>query len=260
MKVEEICIKYAFDMDKNLLKQIVGNTQSKSNLNIVVSGRENPIVTTYKTPILLNKTSRYEIALTNLDTYYSFPNIDETNNQFKYRNTKGQWKMIRLETRSYEITGIQKEIRKQIDGKEDIILKANRATLKCGLSIRKGCMVNFKVENSISSVLGFDKNEYGDDEYYGEHIVNIMQVNTIMVNLDIITDSYVNGTIAPVIYNFFPKLSPGVKIVQSPINLIYLPIIVDTINQIKVLLTDQNHKPLDFRGEKLNIRFHLREC
>ena len=87
-----------------------------------------------------------------------------------------------------------------------------------------------------------------------------MQVNTIMVNLDIVTNSYINGTTAPVIYNFFPNVSPGVKIFQSPINLVYLPITVDTINRIKVRLTDQNHTPLDFRGEELTIRFHLREC
>ena len=31
------------------------------------------------------KTDRkYEIALVNLETYYSFPNVDDTNNQFSY--------------------------------------------------------------------------------------------------------------------------------------------------------------------------------
>ena len=168
--------------------------------------------------------------------------------------------MIILETGSYEISGIQKEIRKQIDGKEDIEVKANRATLKCKLFIRKGCKVNFNVNNSLASVLGFNTKEYGPGEHFVENIVNIMQVNTIMVNLDIVTNSYINGTIAPVIYNFFPNVSPGVKIVQSPINLVYLPITVDTINRIKVWLTDQNHTPLDFRGEELTIRFHPREC
>ncbi len=97
---------------------------------------------------MLDKTRKYEIALTNLDTYYSFPNINKTNNQFQYKNARGQTKMIMLETGSYGISGIQKEIRKQIDGKEDIELKANRATLKCKLFIRKGCKVNFNVNNS----------------------------------------------------------------------------------------------------------------
>ena len=247
-------------METELLEQLIKNTQSKSNMNLVVSGKENPITTTFKAPILLDKSRKYEIALTNLDTYYSFPNINNTNNQFQYKNARWQTKMIILETGSYEISGIQKEICKKIDGKEDIELKANRATLKCKLFIRKGCKVNFNVNNSLASVLGFDTKEYGSGEHFGENIVNIMQVNTIMVNLDIVTNSYINGTIAPVIYNFFPNVSPGVKIVQSPINLVYLPITVDTINRIKVWLTDQNHTPLDFRGEELTIRFHLREC
>ena len=120
--------------------------------------------------------------------------------------------MIILETGSYEISGIQKEIRKQIDGKEGIELKANLTTLKCKLFIRKGCKVNFNVNNSLASVLGFNTKEYGPGEHFVENIVNIMQVNTIMVNLDIITNSYVNRTMALVLYNLFPNVSHCVKI------------------------------------------------
>ena len=55
-------------MEAELLEQLIKNTQSKSNMNLVVSGKENPITTTFKAPILLDKTRKYEIALTNLDT------------------------------------------------------------------------------------------------------------------------------------------------------------------------------------------------
>ena len=65
---------------------------------------------------------------------------------------------------------------------------------------------------------------------------------------------------APVIYNCFPNVSPDEKIVQSPINLVYLPVIVDTINCIKVWFTDQNHNLLNFRGEVSAIRDGLKLC
>ena len=247
-------------MEEQLLEKIAENTNSKSSRNIVVSGRNNPIITTFKAPILLDKKKKYEIALTNLDTYYSFPNIDLTNNSFKYQNSKGKWKNITIETGSYEIAGIRKEIHNQVDDKKDIDIKPNRATLKCMLIVRNGCTVDFNVENSLATVLGFNKQKYKAGSHNGEHLVNIMQVNTIMVNLDIVTNSYIKGVLAPVIYNFFPDVSPGVKIIQSPTNFVYLPITVDTINCMRVWLTDQDHHPLNFRGEQLTIRFHLRDC
>ena len=49
---------------------------------------------------------------------------------------------------------------------------------------------------------------------------------------------------------FFPNVSPGYKITETPVNLVYLPITSDTINNITDWLTDQNGKELDLRGEK----------
>ena len=48
------------------------------------------------------------------------------------------------------------------------------------------------------------------------NIVNIIQVNSILVNLDIISGSYVNGSASPTIYSFYPNVSPGYKIVERP--------------------------------------------
>ena len=66
-------------------------------------------------------------------------------------------------------------------------------------------------------------------------------------------------TQAPVVYNFFPNAAPGQTILEAPHNLIYLPVTVDVISTLSVWLTDQNGELLDLHGEKLTIRFHLRE-
>ena len=79
-----------------------------------------------------------------------------------------------------------------------------------------------------------------------------MQINTNMVDLDVVTKSHIKDALAPVIYNFFPNVSPGVKSVQSPKYLVYLPITVDAIHNIVVWLTDQNHKPLNFSWRRIN--------
>ena len=61
---------------KDLLKQIVDNTEPKKSFSVVVSDNIARFKTWFKPPIQLDKNKDYEIALINLETYYSFPNID----------------------------------------------------------------------------------------------------------------------------------------------------------------------------------------
>ena len=90
-------------------------------------------------------------------------------------------------------------------------------------------------------------------------MVNILTINSIIVNIDIISGSYVKGSAQPIIYSFFPNVSPGYKIIEDPHKLLYLPITADTIRSITIWLTDQNGNELNLREENLSMRFHQRE-
>ena len=100
---------------------------------------------------------------------------------------------------------------------------------------------------------------YGVGRHASEKLVYIMNVNSILVHCNIIHSSYMRGQHAPAVYNFFLNAAPGQKILEAPHNLIYLPVTVDVISSLSVWLTDQDGEHLDLRGEKLPIRFHLRE-
>ena len=58
---------------------------------------------------------------------------------------------------------------------------------------------------------------------------------------------------------FFRK-SPGYKIIETPVNLVYLPIILYTIDSLNVSTTDQDDHLLNISNEMLTIRFHIREA
>ena len=90
-------------------------------------------------------------------------------------------------------------------------------------------------------------------------MVNILTIDSILVNIDIISGSYINGSTQPPMYSFFPDVSPGYKIIENPHNLLYLPITSDTIRSITIWLTDKNGSELNLRGENSSMRFHLRE-
>ena len=68
--------------ETELLQAIADNTEAKDSFYIVVSTRLTSVVTTFSPPIIFRQRSNgeggeYEMALIGLNTYYSFPNVDE---------------------------------------------------------------------------------------------------------------------------------------------------------------------------------------
>ena len=244
-------------METKLLEQIVRNT-AKYSKQIIVSDKKTEFNTVFNPPIELDVD--YEIALVDLETYYSFPNIK--NNIFEYFNGK-KWQKITIQTGSYEIRSLNDFIQNQIallgDDSTAIELSPNRSTLKTMINIKPGYKVTFMNKKSLREVLGFKKKEISAGLHESDNIANILDVNTILVHLNIISGSYVNGNPTPVIYAFFPNVSPGYKIVEKPHNLIYLPVAVKTIKNLKVTLTDQDNNPINLRGETITIKFHMRQ-
>ena len=209
--------------------------------------------------------------MVNLETYYAFPNIGETNNIFVYSPDNGNsWVKIKIPEGSYEIDDINNTIQKEMEKRghydsinEDyyINISANSNTLKSVLIIlEKDYQIDFNHQNSLAKVLGFTGAKYTGGFHESENVVNILSINNILLNIDIISGSFVNGTTKNTIYSFFPKVSPEDKIIESPINLVYLPLTLDTIDSLNVYITDQDDHLLNLRNEKITIRFHIREA
>ena len=100
--------------------------------------------------------------------------------------------------------------------------------------LNNNCELDFRRNNSINSLVGFDSKHYSTGFHESENMVNILTINSILVNIDIISGSYVNGSTQPTIYSFFPDVSPGYKIIENHHNLLYLPITSDTIHSITI--------------------------
>ena len=257
-------------MEGELLEQIVKNTTHKTSFQIIISNDKSNFNTRFNPKLELDREKVYEIALVNLETYYSFPNIDETNNVFIYSPDNGNsWVKIKIPEGSYEIDDINNTIQHEMEKRghydeinEDyyINIAPNTNTLKSVLILEKGYQVDFNHQNSLARVLGFTGAKYTEGFHESENVVDILRINSILVNIDIISGSYVNGTTKSTIYSFFPDVSPGYKIIELPVNLVYLPITLDTIDSLNVTITDQDYHLLNLRNEKLTIRFHIREA
>ena len=257
-------------MEVELLERIANNTDHKTSFQIILSSDKTNFNTRFNPKLELDEKKKYEIALVNLETYYSFPNIDETNNTFVYSPDNGNsWEKIKIPEGSYEIDdindAIQHEMKKrthydEINEDYYINIAPNTNTLKSVLILEKGYQVDFNHQNSLAKMLGFTGNKYTEGFHESENVVDILRINSILVNIDIISGSYVNGTTKSTIYSFFPDVSPGYKIIESPVNLVYLPITLNTIDSLNVMITDQDDHLLNLRNEKLTIRFHIKEA
>ena len=108
--------------------------------------------------------------------------------------------------------------------------------------------------------MGFTNEIIGKGYNESPNIVNIIQVNSILVNLDIISVSYVNGSASTTIYSFYRNVSPGYKIVERPSpSLVFYPVSRNEINFMRVWLTDPNNDSIDLRGGQITIRVCIRE-
>ena len=139
---------------EDLLKQIVINTEHKTSFQIIVSDNKTRFKTKFDPPLQLEKDRKYKIALVNLETYYSFPNIDASNNVFIYSPDNGtSWVESRIHEGSYDLADINdtfhQEMRKR--GHHDVVNEeyyinnsVNINTLRSVLTLEDDYQVDFK--------------------------------------------------------------------------------------------------------------------
>ena len=245
--------------------------EPKDSISLILNSNKTDFKIDFNPPIVLKKDRQYEVALVNLETYYSFPNIDKNNNIFRYSIDNGKnWFEIEIPEGSYELKQINNEIFRLMKSKDHydksikksyINISANLATLRCIIQINNpNYQIDFTHNRSLRYLLGYDnmviKNAYNE----GTNTVNILTVNSILVECSIIKGSYMNSQKETIIYSFFPKCLPGEKIVETPKNLVYLPLIyTDEIKYIHIKIKDNNLNLLNLRDEMITIRLHLRE-
>ena len=182
-----------------------------------------------------------------LETYYSFPNIDNTKNNLRYSQDEGTtWHDVNMSEGCYEISDIndyiQKVLKERGSSENFISIEPNNNMLKCVLHIAAGYKVDFTTANSLRTVLGFNAKVYAEGYNKSENIVNIMSVSSLRVTNDLISGSYNNGEMSNIIYSFFPNAAPGYKIIELPENLIYVPVTLNEIWRMETKLVDQDGK------------------
>lgn len=245
-----------------------------SSITVTLTGNTSSLTAHFHPEIELDEKENYSCCLLDFNTYNTIPNIHSKNNQFQYyvrekyqiskqKNDAGDIidvNMVELPIGSYELTDIAEYLSNTLRrlGK-NIKLTANKNTMKCIIETSAEMIIDFTKHNSIGKVLGFNsKLLAGQTTYVSDHSVNIQDTTVVRVNCDLVTGSFHNGQITHTLYEFYPEADPGRKIIEQPRNLIYLPIVRRRINSINISLLDQEGKLVDFRGEQICCRIHIK--
>jgi hypothetical protein len=207
-------------------------------------------------PLPLNDGNKYEVGLLSFCSYFSVPNVDEKNNRFHF----GNGKVLILPVGSYELKDISTFLRQEL-GKHGVTLAvfANNNTLK--ILLKSSAQIDFTQPYSIGSLLGYDKKILkANEHHYADRIVDIMNVNTLDIQCNLSRGAYINGVPSHSLHSFPPRVAPGFKIVEVPQNIIYLPVDVSIVDNILLKICDQHGELVNFRGEEITIRLHIRKA
>ena len=224
------------------------------SITLTLNGNTSVLVANYFSPIQLNEP--YLCGLISCDTYHSIPNVDVQNNIFHIGDYK-----IEIPIGSYEISDISDLITSKyysLNPKGQLRIEANYNTLQTFIKSSLNT-IYFDRERSIGSLLGFSNRVLKNgEEHHSDKPIDITKINLISIDSNIVSGSYINSTSAHTLHQFSLNVSPGYKITEAPANVIYLPLNTRTINTLVLKIVDQDGNLINFRGEKISIRLHLK--
>lgn len=230
-----------------------------SSITLTVTGNSSLLTAYFHPEIDLDIRFDYSCCLLNFYSYNSIPNVHEKNNKFYYSTgeTPG-FEVITIPVGSYEVNEIVNFLTTAFKLKNiNFCMVANSNTMKC--KIESDAFIDFTRDDCIGPLFGFDKRILKRNQpHKSDKIINIQNINSIRIDCDLVTGSFHNGNSTHTIYEFSPTVAAGYKINEQPKHLIYLPVVRRRVNTLNISITDQNGDLIDFRGEQITCRIHIK--
>lgn len=251
-----------------------------SSITLAFSGTSSVLRANFFPEIVLDPNADYCCGLLDFTSYNSIPNVVYgQNNEFKFQYTASEEKKkatgpkeyistvkdktISFPTGAYEVTDILNYLKSELAAEKiGFSFDVNIASLKVRISFSTNIIWT---GGDVLNILGFRKSDPTTTfnrnwNYWSSSIVKITDIDVIRVECDLISGSYINGNRCHTIHQFSHcKVKPGYKFIEVPQHIVYLPIKERRLQTVQISIVDQNGNPINFRGEQISCRIHIKK-
>ena len=224
----------------------------------------------YSNPIILNSNQQYEIGLDRIISMsFTWFNITkELNNQkIRYSSDNGtKWTDIIFSPGVWNYIDFDNLIKEKTktgaanNPSYPINLEFNDTIFRTIITLDKNYRLDLTKSN-FNDLIGFNKKILTSSVNIGDQIPNLSQDREILnFHCDLISESLVDGDETDIIYSFSTStLTPSFSFTQEPRRVQFNPVNKNTINKIRIYITDGKRRIIDLNHSDTSFSLILRE-
>ena len=204
----------------------------------------------------------WTMGLKSMKCWYSFYNIDAS----AYSNATFIWNATTYTITDgvYNIFQLQSAVDALI-GAGNVTLQILESQLKIAIIVNSGTL-DLSV-GDLYKLFGFSPAQAATpmvavSTTIGDNVADVTNgIDNLYVNCDLATGTWTGKFAGSVIFEFVPNKLPGRNLEYNPINIVYLPIKLQTgyIREMRFWITDNLGRKVNFNGEDFVYTIHLKQ-
>ena len=258
------------ELPSKLLEQIAYNTRPKIEEHMLIVMDKSTHEEHLSQPLQTNN-NQFKIAVTFLTGYNGIFNVINDNNKFYFKKAiqDEDFIQIRIPPGAYEIESLNDEIKRIIiekghytENNYPFKIKPNFSTLGSIVEILSpGPQISFVSDDSIGSLLGFNKILVWGKYNLSDNPVDILSFDDIFLECDIAQGMIFKGRKSNIVHNWTMTVDPGYKYVEKFSGGIswYMMQAKDIISSICFKLKTENNQLVSFNGQSITLRLSIKE-
>ena len=259
------------ELPSKLLEQIAFNTRPKIEEHMLIIMDKSTHEEHLSQPLQTNN-KQFKIAVTFLSAYNGIFNVTNSKNKFYFTKSitdDDHYIMITIPPGAYEIESLNDEIKRIIIDYEHFTeanypfkIKPKFSTLGSIIEIsNQKSAISFKPDDSIGSLLGFNKRTIFDEYNLSDNPVGIISFDNIFIECDIAQGIIFRGKRSGIIFNFVMDVDPGYRYIHKFHGGVqwYMLETKDFISSINFKLKNENGGLVSFNGQSVSFRLSIKE-
>ena len=248
-------------------RQLILSSHSVKNKN---GNKPSDFTIKYNNPIILNPNQQYEIGLNRIVSMsFTWFNVTkELNNQkIRYSSDSGvNWTELILSPGVWNYVDFNNFLKDNTktgtasNPSYPISLEFDDTIFRTIISLAQNYQLDLS-QSDFNDLIGFNKKILTSSENVGDYIPNLSQDREILnIHCDLISDSLVDGDETDIIYSFSTStLTPSYSFTQEPRRVQFNPVNKNTINKIRIYITDGKQRIIDLNHSDTAFSLILRE-